>query len=80
MAERRRWVIDVCRFCQGEGEMRQKMYRLRWWLIKRLVDDTPPLELVGYALARAGYTDHPHVTDEFITMYATGSEARRDGA
>ena len=45
---------------------------MRWFLIRRLVGRTPPLELVGYALGRAGYTDHPHVTNDFITMYATG--------
>jgi hypothetical protein len=51
--------------------------RARWWAIRRLVGSTPTLELVGYALARAGYTDHPHVTDDFLTMYATGSDAWR---
>lgn len=56
--------------------VQRRIDRIRWWLVKRLVEPTPPLELVGYALARAGYTDHPHVTDEQITMWATGVEPR----
>jgi hypothetical protein len=52
--------------------MGRRLDRVRWWAIRRLVGKSPDLELVGYALARAGYTDHPHVTDEQITMWKTG--------
>lgn len=51
------------------NKWQRRIDRLRWKLLRRLVKPIPPVELLGYAAARAGYTDMPQLTPERFVIH-----------